>query len=63
MFNLGATELLALSTCVNAETGITDTRSITGEVLLLAPIMEEFGPLPVLDRLASRSRPHVRDRA
>ncbi len=51
MFNLGATELLALSTCVNAETGITDTRSITGEVLLLAPIMEEFGPLPVLDRM------------
>lgn len=51
MFNLGATELLALSTCVNAETGITDTRSITGEVLLLAPIMEEFGQLPVLDRM------------
>lgn len=51
MFCLGATELLALSTYVNAQTGITDTRSITGEVLLLAPIMEEFGALPLLERM------------
>lgn len=51
MFGLGATELLALSTCINAQTGITDTRSITGEVLLLAPLMEEFGELPLLDRM------------
>lgn len=51
MFCLGATELLALSTCVNERTGIVDTRTVTGDVLLRAPIMEEFGSLPLIDRM------------
>lgn len=51
LFELGATELLALSTCVNAETKIRDTRSLSEEVVLRAPIMEEFGELPLIERM------------
>ena len=51
MFCLGATELLALSTCVDAETGAVDSRTITGEVLLSAEILDAFGPLPLVDRM------------
>ncbi len=50
MFELGATELLALATHVDAQTGIVDSRSVTGDVLVSGEIMEDFGPLPVLDR-------------
>lgn len=50
MFELGATELLALATRVNAEAGIVDTRTITGYVLLRGEILEEFRLLPLLDR-------------
>lgn len=50
MFELGATELLALATQVDAQTGIVDSRSVTGEVLISGMIMEDFGSLPLLDR-------------
>ena len=50
MFELGASELLALSTRWDAEAGIVDTRPITGDVLLRGTILEDFLPLPLLDR-------------
>ena len=50
MFELGAQELMALSTYVEPQTGIVDTRSLTADVLLGGQILEEFGPLPALDR-------------
>ncbi len=48
MFGLGATELLALATRVDAEAGITDTRSVTADVLLTGEILPAFGELPLL---------------
>lgn len=51
MFCLGATELLALSTCVDAETGAIDSRTITGDVLLSAEILDDFGSLPLVERM------------
>ena len=50
MFGLGAQELLALATHRDLEAGIVDSRTLTGDVLLSGAIMEEFGPLPLLDR-------------
>ncbi len=50
MFGLGATELLALATRVDAEAGITDSRSVTADVLLTGEILPEFGELPLLVR-------------
>ncbi len=50
MFALGATELLALATHVDAEAGVVDSRSVTADVLLTGEIMEEFGELPLLAR-------------
>lgn len=50
MFEFGASELLALGTCWNAEAGIVDTRTVTGDVLLRGTILEDFLPLPLLDR-------------
>lgn len=50
MFCLGATELLALATHIDPQTGIVDSRTLTGQVFLSGEIMEEFGELPLLTR-------------
>lgn len=50
MFCLGATELLALATHIDPQTGIVDSRTLTGQVFLSGEIMEEFGELPLLAR-------------
>ncbi len=50
LFEFGATELLALGTQWNAEAGIKDARTITGDVLIRGEILEDFQPLPLLDR-------------
>lgn len=50
MFCLGATELLALATHIDPQTGIVDSRTLTGQVFLCGEIMEEFGELPLLTR-------------
>ncbi|MDO4436841.1 MAG: UvrD-helicase domain-containing protein [Coriobacteriaceae bacterium] len=50
MFGLGATELLALSTHIDPQAGIVDSRTLTGQVFLSGELMEEFGHLPLLER-------------
>ena len=50
MFCLGATELLALATHIDPQTGIVDSRTLTGQVFLSGEIMEKFGELPLLTR-------------
>ncbi|MBS5500270.1 MAG: UvrD-helicase domain-containing protein [Collinsella stercoris] len=50
MFCLGATELLALATHIDPQTGIVDSRTLTGQVFLSGEIMEEFSELPLLTR-------------
>lgn len=51
MFGLGATELLALSTRYDAETGVFDTRSVTGDVLIAGEILDDFGELALVERM------------
>lgn len=50
LFGFGATELLALATHVDAEAGIVDSRSITGDTLVSGDVMAEFGALPLVAR-------------
>ena len=50
LFEFGATELLAVGTQWNAEAGIRDARTITGDALVRGEILEDFLPLPLLDR-------------
>lgn len=50
MFELGAQELLALTTHVEPVAGIVDSRSLTADTLLDGEIMEKFGALPLLAR-------------
>lgn len=51
MFELGAQELLALSTCIDAPTGVVDSRSLTADVILHGELMEQFGELPLIVRM------------
>lgn len=50
MFGLGATELLALATHVDAQSRIVDSRTLTGTVFLSGELLEVFGDLPLLTR-------------
>lgn len=50
MFGLGATELLALSTHIDEQAQIVDSRSLTAEVFCSGELMEAFGDLPLLNR-------------
>ena len=51
MFELGAQELLALSTYFDSAAGVPDSRSLTADVILHGEIMEQFGDLPLVARM------------
>lgn len=50
MFGLGATELLALATHIDGNTGIVDSRALTGDVFLSGELLGAFGDMPLLSR-------------